>query len=107
MLYARFLMSPYPHARIGGIDTSAAKAVPGVHAVLTGRDVGPRRFGRLLFDWPVLAWDRVLFVGERVAAVAAETREAADEAIGLIRVEYEELPAVFDKIGRASCRERV
>src|SRR5947207_6426587 len=73
MLWADFLMSPHPHARIVSIDTSAAKAVPGVHAVITGQDIGPRLFGRALFDWPVLAYDRVRFVGERVAAVAGET----------------------------------
>src|SRR5436309_2232599 len=65
LLWGRFLLSPYPHARIVSVDTSAAQAVPGVHAVLTGADVGLRRFGRLLFDWPVLAWERVRFVGER------------------------------------------
>jgi CO/xanthine dehydrogenase Mo-binding subunit len=96
MLRARFLLSPHPHARIVSIDTSAARRVPGVHAVLTGADIGERRFGRNVFDWPVLAYERVLFVGERVAAVAAETREAAEEAVGLIEVEYEELPAVVD-----------
>jgi CO/xanthine dehydrogenase Mo-binding subunit len=96
LLWARFLLSPHPHARIVSIDTSAARRVPGVHAVLTGADIGERRFGRNVFDWPVLAYERVLFVGERVAAVAAETREAAEEAIGLIQVEYEELPAVVD-----------
>lgn len=96
MLYARFLLSPHPHARIISIDTSAANAVPGVHVVLTGQDIGDRRFGRYLYDWPVLAYDRVLFVGERVAAVAAETREAAEEAVNRIQVDYEELPAVLD-----------
>src|SRR5581483_3283020 len=95
-LFARFLLSPHPHARIASIDTSAARAVPGVHAVITGKDIGLRYFGRVLYDWPVLAYDRVLFVGERVAAVAAETREAAEEAVGRIEVQYEELPAVFD-----------
>src|SRR5947208_2221615 len=79
-LWARFLSSPVPHARILSIDTSAAKALTGVHAVLTGQDVGLRRFGRILYDWPVLAYDRVLFVGQRVAAVAAETRDLAEEA---------------------------
>ena len=73
MLWASFLMSPHPHARIVSIDTTAAKAVPGVHAVLTGDDIGRKLFGRQLYDWPVLAYDRVRFVGERVAAVAAET----------------------------------
>src|SRR5215212_6024100 len=66
MLWARYLLSPHPHARIVSIDTSAAKAVPGVQAVLTGADIGPKRFGRNIFDWPVLAQDRVLFVGEHV-----------------------------------------
>ncbi len=96
MLYAKFLLSPHPHARIVSIDTSAAKAVPGVHAVLTGADIGERRFGRYLYDWPVLAFGKVLFVGERVAAVAAETREAAEEAVSRVQVEYEELRPVFD-----------
>lgn len=96
MLWARFALSPYPHARIVHIDTTAAKRVPGVQAVLTSEEIGKRRFGRMVYDWPVLAFDRVLFVGERVAGVAAETREAAEEAVSLIEVEYEELPAVFD-----------
>ncbi len=77
VLWAKFLNSPRPHARIVSIDTTAAKAVPGVHAVLTGEEIGRKRFGRMLFDWPVLAFDRVLFAGQRVAAVAAETKEAA------------------------------
>src|SRR5437867_3381138 len=95
-LWARFLLSPHPHARILAVDTDAAQRVPGVHAVLTGRDIGLKRFGRLLFDWPVLAYDRVLFAGERVAAVAAESRDAAEEAVNLIRVSYEELPAILE-----------
>ncbi|MBM2810727.1 MAG: hypothetical protein HW416_1486 [Chloroflexi bacterium] len=96
MLWAKFLMSPHPHARILSIDTAAARAVPGVHAVLTGRDIGRKFWGRPVADWPVLAYDRVLYVGERVAAVAAETPEAAEEALSRISVVYEELPAVFD-----------
>src|SRR5690242_4774450 len=96
MLHARFLLSPYPHARILSIESGKARQVRGVHAVLTGADIGERRFGRNVFDWPVLAYERVLFVGERVAAVAADTREAAEEAVSLIQVEYEELPAVVD-----------
>lgn len=95
MLWAKFLMSPVAHARIVSMNTSAALAVPGVQAVITGRDVGNRRFGRGLFDWPVLAYDRVLFIGERVAAVAAETRQAAEEAVQKIQVEYDELPPVW------------
>src|SRR4029453_14556658 len=64
MLWADFLMSPHPHARIVSIDTAAAKAVPGVHAVLTGRDIGPKMYGRALYDIPVLAYDRGRYVGE-------------------------------------------
>ena len=96
MLHAAFVGSPYPHARIVRIDTAAARAVPGVRAVLTGADVRPARFGRRLQDWPVLAWDRARFIGDRVAAVAADTLAAAEEAARLVEVEYEELPAVFD-----------
>lgn len=95
-LWAKFLTSPRPHALIRSIDTTMAGVVPGVHAVLTGADIGPRRFGKVLYDQPVLAYERVRFIGERVAAVAAETPEAAEEAVGLIAVEYDDLPAVFD-----------
>ena len=98
MLWGKVLRSPYPHANIVSIDTAKARAVPGVHAVLTGQDLPDRRVGRLLRDIPVLARDRVLFVGEKVAAVAAETLEAAEEALNLITVEYEELPPVFDPV---------
>ena len=85
MLRAAFTTSPLAHAKILSIDTSAAKRVPGVHAVLTSADIGPgRRSGRMLYDMPVLAYDRVLYIGDRVAAVAAETREAAEEAARLV-----------------------
>src|SRR5262245_33854528 len=97
-LWGRALRSPLPHARIVHIDTSRAHQVPGVHVVLTGADVRGIRYGRRLFDVPVLAEDRVRFAGERVAAVAAEDRDAAEEALQLIEVEYEELPAVFDPL---------
>ena len=96
MLWGKALRSPFPHARIVSIDTSAAKAVPGVHAVITGADLPDSLVGRRLRDMPVLARDVVRFVGEKVAAVAAETEEAAEEALLLIDVEYEELDAVFD-----------
>jgi CO/xanthine dehydrogenase Mo-binding subunit len=94
MLYLAYTRSPRPHARILSVDTSAAKQVPGVHAVLTGADTGHVRLGRRLLDWPALAHDRVRLVGDRVAAVAAETREAAEEAARLVEVEYEDLPLV-------------
>jgi CO/xanthine dehydrogenase Mo-binding subunit len=96
MLWAAFLTSPVPHARIRSIDVRAATEVEGVEAVLTGRDIGMVRFGRRLLDRPVLAVDRVRFAGERVAAVAATTRAAAEEALERIEVDYDELPAVLD-----------
>lgn len=95
-LQAAFVRSPYPHARIRSVDTARARALPGVRAVITGADVRGVRLGRRLQDWPVLCWDRVLFVGDRVAAVAADTRDIAAEAVRLIAVDYEELPAILD-----------
>jgi CO/xanthine dehydrogenase Mo-binding subunit len=95
MLHLVYLRSPYPHALIRSVDTSQALAAPGVHAVLTGADLPAHaRFGRRLQDWPVLARERVRFIGDRVAAVAADTREAAEAAAALIWVDYEELPTV-------------
>ncbi len=76
------------------VDTARAKAMPGVRAVITGADVKPSRLGRRLLDWPVLAWERVRFAGDRVAAVAADTPEEAEAALAAIDVTYEELPAV-------------
>ena len=96
MLWGQALRSPFPHARIVNIDARRAKELPGVHAVLTGQDLPDRRVGRLLRDCPVLARDKVLFIGEKVAAVAAESPDIAEEALLLIDVEYAELPAVFD-----------
>lgn len=96
MLWGAILHSTIPHGRIVRIDTSKARAVPGVHAVLTGQDIGEVRFGRALADIPVLAYDRVRYVGEPLVAVAAEGRDVAKEAVALIEVEYEELAAVFD-----------
>jgi CO/xanthine dehydrogenase Mo-binding subunit len=95
MAWGRILRSPYPHARIVSIDTSAARALPGVYAVVTGKDF-PYYTGRAIRDHAVLAVATVRFVGDRVAAVAAQTRELAEQALSLIEVEYEELPAVFD-----------
>jgi CO/xanthine dehydrogenase Mo-binding subunit len=96
LLHVACLSSPHAHALIRGVDTSGAAEVPGVHAVLTGADLGDVRFGRFLRDLPVLATDRVRFIGQRVAAVAAETREAAEEAVRRIDVDYEDIPAVYD-----------
>ena len=95
MLQMVYVRSPFAHALIRSIDTSRARAVPGVHAVLTGADLPAHaRFGRRLQDWPVLARDRVRFIGDRVAAIAAETRAAAEEAAQLVQVDYAELPVV-------------
>jgi len=94
-LEVAFLRSPFAHARIRSIDVTAAKAMPGVRAVITGADTKPARLGRTLQDWPVLAWDRVRFIGDRVAAVAADTSAQAEAALAAIAVDYEELPAVL------------
>ena len=71
-IFGRCLRSPYPSARIVSIDARQAKALPGVHTVLTGADVPDIRYGRLTRDVPVLAMDVVRFVGDKVAAVAAD-----------------------------------
>lgn len=98
MLIGAVLRSPVPHAEIVSIDVAAAKQLPGVRAVLTGADLPDVRMGRTLRDMPVLARDRVRFIGEKVVAVAADNAEIAEEAVALVRVEYRELPAVFDPI---------
>jgi CO/xanthine dehydrogenase Mo-binding subunit len=94
MLWLAYARSDRPHARILSVDVDAAREVPGVQAVLTGDDIGDVRLGRRLLDWPALARDRVRIIGDRIAAVAAETREAAEEAARLVQVEYEDLPLV-------------
>ena len=100
MLHGKVLRSPVPHARIVSIDTSAAEALPGVKAVVTFADTPGVAFGPMpaYEDWYILARDKVRFVGEEVAAVAALDEWTADRALELIRVEYEELPAVFDPL---------
>lgn len=95
MLHARVLRSIYPHARILDINTQKARNLPGVKVVLTGRDV-PYTYGAALKDTPFLAIDKVRYVGEPVAAVAAVDEEIAEEAIELITVDYEELPSLLD-----------
>ncbi len=96
MLHAKVLRSEYPHAQIKRIDTSRAKALPGVAAVLTAEDIpGSKHHGTIRADWPTLAYDKVRYTGDGLALVAAETEEIAEEALKLIRVEYEPLPGVF------------
>ncbi len=103
MLYAAMLTSPHAHARIRDIDTTAAEALPGVHAVLTYKNVprvkyasGGQSYPNPLPHDQVSLDNKVRHVGDRVAVVAAETPEIAREALKLIRVDYDVLPAVFD-----------
>jgi len=100
-LWGKCLRSPIPYGRIKRIDTSKALNVPGVKAVITGQDVAGLRIGRCIYDTPIVADGVVRFIGEKVAAVAAETRLAAEQAIDLIEVEYEELEPVLDPIEAA------
>jgi len=97
MLYAKLLRSPHPHARIVSIDTTRAAALPGVKAVLTGKDL-PIPFGILPVsqDEHALALEKVRFVGDPVAAVAATSEEAAAAALGRIAVQYQPLRPVTD-----------
>ncbi len=97
LAHGKILRARYPHARIVRVDTSRARALPGVLAVLTGADVEPRPFG-FARDQTALKRRKVRCVRDEVAAVAAETREIAEAALDLIDVEYEELPAVFDPL---------
>lgn len=101
MLYGKILRSPFSHARILNIDTAKAKGLPGVRAVLTAKEIGRVPYGFMTpFGYPddecLLAVDKVRFIGDEVAAVAAVDEDRAMEALDLIRVDYEELPAVFD-----------
>ena len=95
MLHARVLRSPFPHARIRSIDTAAASAMPGVVDMLTGSDIKSLnyRWGLFLRDRPVIAVDKVRYVGDPVAVVIAEDEFSAEEALDAIAVDYEELPS--------------
>ena len=96
MLVGKILRSPHPHARIRSIETSRALALPGVHSVVTGREA-TAKFGVLPIsrDETAMAVDKVKYIGDCVAGVAAEDEEVALEALRLIDVEYEILPAVL------------
>ena len=115
MLYASFLRSPHAHARIRAIDASEARSMPGVVAVLIGEDIAgvlTEIPPRVLEEWemdelqapglPTLAQGKVFFVGQTVAVVVAETRHLARDAVDMIAVEYEPLPAVLDPLEAAS-----
>src|SRR5579871_6739060 len=95
MLFGRTLRSPIPHARIVSIDTSKARAIPGVMAVLTADDMPASSFQRPLDVGPVLVKDRVRYVGDAIAVVAAVDVPTAIQAIDAIDVKYEPLPGVF------------
>ena len=95
MLHGAILGSPYAHARIVSYDTTAAEAVEGVAAVLTGDDLGMDRIGPFIKDDFAIAKGKVRYMGEPVAAVAATDLETARAAVRLIEIEYEELPAVL------------
>jgi CO/xanthine dehydrogenase Mo-binding subunit len=97
-LWARILRSHLPHARVLTVDCSKALQLPGVRAVITGADIPPVLTGLRMKDMPLLARDRVRYVGEPVAAVAADSAEIADEALSLIDVQYQELPSVTDPV---------
>ena len=109
MLHGKLLRSPYAHARIISIDTSAAEALPGVGAVITGDDfpllppgttvpIGALRLDLYRISRLVIAREKVLFEGHPVAAVAATSMAIAERAIDLIKVEYEVLPHVLDEV---------
>ncbi len=102
-LTARLVTCPSPHARILRVNADAARRLPGVYAVVSGADLPALGMGQLLgkppYERPVLAFDRALYAGEPVAAVAAIDEETAQEAAALVEVEYEELPAALDILG--------
>jgi len=100
MLFGKILRSPLPHAKILNIDTTRAEKLPGVKGVVTGRDIPDRQYGivPMAKDEYALAKDKVRYIGDDVAAVCAIDPEIAEEAIELIDVDYEELPAVYDPL---------
>jgi CO/xanthine dehydrogenase Mo-binding subunit len=102
MLYGKVFRSTVPHGRIRSIDTQAAREVPGVHGVFTGEDIRKLipepYYGPAFHDQPILALDKVRYVGEPVACVLASDPHVAEQAAQLIAAEYDELPAVYDEV---------
>jgi CO/xanthine dehydrogenase Mo-binding subunit len=98
MLWAKVLRSPIAHGRIKNIDIFKALALPGVKAVMTGADMAGAKIGKKIVDMPLLAERVVRYAGEKVAAVAADSEAAAEAALDLIEVEYEDLPIVTDPL---------
>ena len=111
MLYAKLLRSPIAHGRIRSLDTSAARAFPGVHRVVTGDDIRTLipapYYGPAFHDQPILALDKVRHIGEPVAAVLASDPHIAEEGVRLIRADYDELPPVTDEVEGASSKTLV
>src|SRR5437016_3077591 len=96
MLWGKSVRSPIPHGKVLSVDGEKARKHPGVKAVISARDVPTRRYGYAIEDEHIFAIDKVHYVGQPVAAVAAIDEDTAEEALSLIEVEYDELPAVFD-----------
>ncbi len=96
MLHGKAFRSTEPHAQILRVDTSRAKALPGVRAVLTAAEIPAVRLPDYVQDLPTLARDKVRYIGEPIALVAATTPEIAEQALGLITVEYRPLPVLTD-----------
>src|SRR5207249_11877944 len=108
MLYGKIFRSTVAHGRIKRIDVSAARALAGVHSVVTATEVKTLvpepYYGPAFHDQPVLAVDKVRYVGEPVAVVLASDPHVAEEAVHLISAEYEELPAVYDEVEAVSSK---
>lgn len=96
MLIGRVFRSNVPHAVISKVDVTRARAIPGVRAVLTASDISTGRFGPAVKDSTVLAEDRVRFIGQPVAAVAASSAEIAEQALQAIEIEYQQLPLLLE-----------
>ncbi|HKY08351.1 MAG TPA: xanthine dehydrogenase family protein molybdopterin-binding subunit [Candidatus Binatia bacterium] len=98
MLWCKVLRSPISYGRIKCIDVDRARSLPGVRAIVTGEDVQGLLIGRKIYDMPILADGLVRFIGEKVAAVAADSEVIAEEAVNLIDVEYEEMTPLLDPL---------
>jgi len=98
MLYGKILRSPLAHAKVLHVDLSEAEKVVGVKGAISGKDIPQKKYGivPMAKDEYVLAIEKVRYIGDEVAAVVATSLDAAEEAISKIRVDYEELPSVFD-----------
>jgi CO/xanthine dehydrogenase Mo-binding subunit len=99
MLYGKVLRTKHPSARIKNINVDKARAIPGVWAVMTAQDVFCNEIGVIIQDQQVLAKERIYYIGDGVAMVAAESLEIAAKALEAIEVEYEEIEGIFDPLG--------